>query len=210
MEIIKITDERIKQILPQTVKDSDLSDNAKKVLAAIINYYLVNPLVRSTGFLAISNDNLRASARIGKGYLMPAVQELIECKLVDRKPGKKWKAGEKNTASEYRLNFENLKKPIKKPSADDLLDFLSQPLCTGDSPTNTYTNTTTDTETNTYSDTDTNSDSETISETVTYSNPITEDKLIENKLDIGPDEMELSDYLKRVEKLKENGIQVWG
>lgn len=31
-----------------------------------------------------------------------------------------------------------------------------------------------------------------------------------NNLNIGPDEMELGDYLKKVEELKENGIKVWG
>ena len=179
MEIIKITQERMDQILPPTVKDSDLSKNAKRVLATIINYHLVNDKVRISGFLAINNENLRQSAGIGKEYLRAAVQELIECRLIERKVGQKWRAGEKSMASEYRLIIENLRKPIKKPTSDDLLDMLfsapSEPLCTGNSPTNTTTNTgpdtITDTGTNsvTYSDTDSETDTETTSETGTYS-----------------------------------------
>lgn len=181
MEIIKITQERMDQILPPTVKDSDLSKNAKRVLATIINYHLVNDKVRISGFLAINNEDLRKSAGIGKEYLRAAVQELIECRLITRKVGQKWKAGEKSMASEYRLIIENLRKPIKKPTSDDLLDMLfsapSEPLCTGNSPTNTTTNTGPDTITNTgtnsvtYSDTnsETDTDSETTSETGTHS-----------------------------------------
>ena len=174
MEIIKITLERMSQVLPQTVKDSDLSKNAKKVLATILNYYLVNDKVRTTGFLAINNENLRQSAGIGKEYLRAAVQELIECRLIERKAGSKWKEGEPRTASEYRLVKENLTKPIHKPTSDDLLELLfstpSKPLCTGDSPTNTNTITDTgpNTETDTYSETDTGPDSYTDSETGTY------------------------------------------
>ena len=166
MEIIKITQERMDQILPPTVKDSDLSNNAKRVLATIINYHLVNDKVRISGFLAINNENLRRSAGIGKEYLRAAVQELIECRLIERKVGQKWKAGEKSMASEYRLIIENIRRPIKKPTSDDLLNMLfsapSEPLCTVNSPTNTTTNTGPDTIT--YSGTN----SETTSETGIY------------------------------------------
>ena len=129
MEIIKISEERVSQVLPQTVKESDLSDYAKKVLATIINYHLVNAKVRETGFLAISNSDLRESAGIGKEYLMSAVQELIECRLITRIAGSKWKKGEPRRATEYILMKENLAKPIAKPSAEDLLELLySTPL----------------------------------------------------------------------------------
>lgn len=179
MEIIKITLERMSQVLPQTVKDSDLSKNAKKVLATIINYHLVNDKVRTTGFLAINNENLRQSAGIGKEYLRAAVQELIECRLIERKAGSKWKEGEPRTASEYRLVKENLTKPIHKPTSDDLLEMLfstpSEPLCTGDSPTNTITDTGPNTETDTYSETDTGPDSYTDSETGPITGPIISD-----------------------------------
>lgn len=148
MEIVKITKERMEQILPQNVKDSDLSVNAMKMLATIINYHLVDDKVRSAGFLAINNENLRQSTGIGKEYLKNAWKELEECKLITRKAGKKWKAGEKSEASEYRLNLENIKKFTKKPTADELLETLfSAPLespSTKESPTILYyTDTTT-------------------------------------------------------------------
>lgn len=207
MEIVKITEERMSQILPQTVKDSDLSAYAQKVLATIINYYLVNEKVRTTGFLAINNENLRKSAGVGKNYVIGALRELIECKLIDRKAGTKWKAGEQKRASEYRLIIENLKKPIKKPSSDELLEMLfstpSEPLCTGDSPTNTDTYT----ETDTYSEA--NTDSETYSETISDSFPDTDtlldtDTFPEDKEGINKrptDLKELNDYfIQRMEK----------
>ena len=153
MEIIKITQERMEQVLPKNVKNSDLSVNAKKILASIINYHLVNEKVRVTGFLAISNDNLRQSACIGKDYLMTAIQELIECRLIDRKAGKKWKRGEPKMATEYRLIKENLLKPIQKPTNEQLLEILfnaPETTSVGNSPTNT--NTYTDSESDTKSD----------------------------------------------------------
>jgi hypothetical protein len=207
MEIIKITLERMSQVLPQTVKDSDLSKNAKKVLATIINYHLVNDKVRATGFLAINNENLRQSAGIGKEYLRAAVQELIECRLIERKAGRKWKEGEPRTASEYRLVKENLTKPIHKPTSDDLLEMLfstpSEPLCTGDSPTNTNTITDTgpNTETDTYSETDTGPDSYTDSETGTYSDVVEEKiKFRDFKEETVPDEETIAEYMARMKR----------
>lgn len=215
MEIIKITLERMSQVLPQTVKDSDLSINAKKVLATIINYYLVRDKVRTTGFLAISNEDLRKSVGIGKEYLESAVQELKECRLVERKAGKKWKAGEKSMASEYRLVKENLTKPIHKPTSDDLLELLfstpSKPLCTGDSPTNTITNTETNSETNTNSETETNTNSETGTYSGTYSDVIEVklDEVYQNRLENASTLAEVNiathDF---VEACKINGYQV--
>ena len=199
------------QVLPKTVKDSDLSINAKKVLATIINYYLVRDKVRTTGFLAISNEDLRKSVGIGKEYLESAVQELKECRLVERKAGKKWKAGEKSMASEYRLVKENLTKPIHKPTSDDLLEMLfstpSEPLCTVDSPTNTNTVTDTgpNTETDTYSGPDTGPDSYTDSETGTYSDII--EDVVEEKIkfrdfkeETVPDEETIAEYMARMKR----------
>lgn len=218
MEIIKITLERMSQVLPQTVKDSDLSKNAKKVLATIINYHLVNDKVRTTGFLAINNENLRQSAGIGKEYLRAAVQELIECRLIERKAGSKWKEGEPRTASEYRLVKENLTKPIHKPTSDDLLELLfstpSKPLCTGDSPTNTITDTGPNTDTDTYSgpdsysetDTDSYTDSETGTYPSTYSDVI--EDVVEEKMkfrdfkeETVPDEETIAEYMDRMKRM---------
>lgn len=194
MEIVKITKERMSQILPQTVKDSDLSVYAQKVLATIINYHLINEKVRTTGFLAINNEDLRESAGVGKNYLIGALRELIECKLIERKAGTKWKAGEQKRASEYRLILENLKKPIKKPSSDELLEMLfstpSEPLCTGDSPTNTNSIL------NSISETITDTDSETISDSVLDTDTFLE-KMVEKPKNL----KELNDYfIQRMEE----------
>lgn len=194
MEIVKITKERMSQVLPQTVKDSDLSVYAQKVLATIINYHLINEKVRTTGFLAINNEDLRESAGVGKNYVIGALRELIECKLIDRKVGTKWKVGEQKMASEYRLILENLKKPIKKPSSDELLEMLfstpSEPLCTGDSPTNTNSIS------NTISETITDTDSETISDSL-----LDTDTSLEEVVEKPKNLKELNDYfIQRMEK----------
>ena len=206
MEIVKITKERMSQILPQTVKDSDLSVYAQKVLATIINYHLINEKVRTTGFLAINNEDLRKSAGVGKNYVIGALRELIECKLIDRKVGAKWKVGEQKMASEYRLILENLKKPIKKPSSDELLEMLfstpSEPLCTGDSPTNT--NSISNSISNTISDSIPNTISNTISDSIpnTISNSLLDtDTFLEEMVEKPKNLKELNDYfIQRMEK----------
>jgi hypothetical protein len=130
-------------------------------LATIINYYLLKEKVKTSKFLAINNEDLRKSANIGKAYLMTAINELTDCNLINRKAGLKWKEGEEKRASEYRLIVENLKKPIKIPSTDKLLESLFEtplePLSTKDSPT--ITNTITNTKTNTITKTESKSDS---------------------------------------------------
>lgn len=175
MEIVKITKERMQQVLPKTIKDSCLSNQAKKLLATIINYHLVNNKAKEAGFLAINNEDLRASATIGKEYFRAAIQELVECKLIYRKAGKKWSSAEKNTASEYYIIKENLTKPVHKPTTDELLEQLfTSPVPQNSEivPTNTITisdtNTITISETNTISDTDTDTLSESYSDSMSH------------------------------------------
>ena len=166
MEIVKITKERMQQVLPKTVKDSCLSNQAKKLLATIINYHLVNNKAKEAGFLAINNEELRTSATVGKEYFRAAIQELVECKLIYRRVGKKWSSAEKNTASEYYLIKENLTKPVHKPTTDELLEQLfTSPVPQNSEivPTNTITISDTYSETISYSNSETYSDSETIS-----------------------------------------------
>ena len=164
MEIIKINEERMNQVLPQTVKDSNLSTSAKKILATIINYYSMKEKVKETGFLAISNEDLRQSAEVGKEYLILGIQELIECRLISRVAGSKRKTGERSKASVYYLNKENLLKPIVRPTPEELLELIfntPKPLSTGHSPVNANTepiaNAITDTTTESISTTESNS-----------------------------------------------------
>lgn len=122
MNIIKLSKSRIEELLPTNVKDSCLSQNAKKVLAVMIEYFNVKRVVAESCFLAISNRILRECVGIKSEHVMEAIQELIETNLIERNVGKRWKKGEKPKASEYTLNWENICfNPIKKPTAEERL-----------------------------------------------------------------------------------------
>lgn len=163
MEIIKITEERINQILPQTVKDSTLSNEAKKLLATIMNYYVIHSKVRAEQCLIINNNELREASGIGMDYMLSAKRELVEAQLITIVPGRKRTKGQKGLASQYRLVRENLTKPVRILTAEELLEMaFSTPLkppCTGNSivyaniDTNIKTKTETNTQTYTHTDT---------------------------------------------------------
>lgn len=115
MEIIKITKERMEQILPSNIKETDvLSDNAKKVLATIMNYFLVLDKPKELGYVFLTNVMLRTSAGIKQNNMMNALQELIDSDLIYRKAGKKRTEGEQSVASRYIVRWNNLTKPLKK------------------------------------------------------------------------------------------------
>lgn len=185
MKAIRISEERQSEILPKNIKDTDvLSENAKKTLATIMNYYIVLNIVKTSGFLVCPNTVLRESVGINMGDLQLSVQELIESNLIERTVGKRRTKGEKGTASEYRVKWENLTKQIKRKNTFEELfsEYLkSSETSTGIANTNTDTNTDSNTDTNTNSNIDTNSDSNidtnSDSETDTYEN-IEEEKNI--------------------------------
>lgn len=141
MKAISITEERQNQILPQNIKETDvLSDNAKKTLATIMNYYLVLEEVKANGYVFLNNDTLRQSVGIRKNDMLSAVQELIESELIERQVGKRRTEGEKATASVYKVIWQNLTKPIKKKNTFEELfsEFLKSsenPLGTTDTVT---------------------------------------------------------------------------
>lgn len=115
MDIIKISDERMEQILPSNIKETDvLSDNAKKVLATIMNYFLVLDKPKELGYVFLTNVMLRTSAGIKQNNMMNALQELIDSDLIYRKAGKKRTEGEQSVASRYIVRWNNLTKPLKK------------------------------------------------------------------------------------------------
>ena len=100
MKAIVITDERIDYILPQNIKESDvISENAKKVLATIMNYYLVLDKVKQQGYVHLSNQLLRQSVKIKQNDMMTAIQELIDYDLIEREVGKIWTEGQPHMAS---------------------------------------------------------------------------------------------------------------
>lgn len=129
MKAIKITDERIEQILPVNIKESDvITKNAKKTLATIMNYFYTLNVVRENRCLMISTDTLRAAVGIKKASMLNALQELIEHDLIIREIGKKWKNGERPVSSKYYVCWENLTKELKKNTAEDMISaFLQVP-----------------------------------------------------------------------------------
>lgn len=150
MEAIKITTERMNQVLPKEIIETDaLSDNAKKVLAVIINYHFVHEKVKNAGFLAINNTTLQKSVEIKMAKLKDAISELIECSLIKREAGKTWKHGEKHIASTYTVYWDNLKNEIKKPTFDDLFKAFNDNLKSSETPMGSITTTITPTVTST-------------------------------------------------------------
>ena len=126
MNVIKITDERIDAILPKSIKDSDvLNNNDKKVLGAILHYFLILDKAKENKYVILTNEDLRKTVCIRKSYVLSSVHNLIEMKLIKRECGKARKKGEKPQASKYYVNWSNLKKPLKKLEFEDLFsDFI--------------------------------------------------------------------------------------
>lgn len=153
MKAIRIDEDRINMILPQNVKDSDVSENAKKVLATILNYFAVLNIAKTSGYLVCPNSVLRAAVGIRNNEMLNAIQELIELDLLIRENGKKRTENEKAIASEYRIKWENLTKPIKrketfeelfsefiKPAETPLGTAVSNTVTVSDTVSNTITN----------------------------------------------------------------------
>ena len=115
MKAITITEERMNEILPQNIKDTDvITPNAKKVLAAILNYYATLNIVQTTKYLICSNSVLRECVKLKHNDMLTAIQELIECGLIEREIGKTRVEGQKSIASKYTIIWESLQKPLKK------------------------------------------------------------------------------------------------
>lgn len=129
MKAIKITNERIEQILPVNIMESDvITKNAKKTLATIMNYFYTLDVVKENRCLMISTDMLREAVGIKKESMLAALQELIEHDLIIREIGKKWERGVKPMASTYTVRWENLTKELKKKTPEDLFSaFLQVP-----------------------------------------------------------------------------------
>lgn len=151
MEIIKITKERMEELLPKNIKTSDvISIEAKMVLASLLNYQLLNPIAKECGFVAISNPTLSKSVGLRLEVTLGAVGELVEHKLVARISGKTRTKGSKAMASEYHILWDNLRKPLKRMTFEELYaDYLKNtgiPLGTTDTESETETPTTADSE----------------------------------------------------------------
>lgn len=144
---MKITKERVEQILPQNIKETTLlSDNAKNVLAMMMHSLLVAKGAQDSGVLVISNNKLRALLEMNRDYMLNAIRELEEYELVTRIVGKTRTEGEPSTASEYHFNWDNIyNKPLKKKTSEELFSkfFKSSGIPSGTAITTTITTSTT-------------------------------------------------------------------
>lgn len=122
-----------------------------------------------------------------ESYLSPADGKRVMLKLIFKR------LVERISGTNHRCTLYRLCKGIRasmpqNPEADidesELEDFANEPLDKNRLVTDTVTDLDTD--------------------------KIQKQDLNVNNLNIGPDEMEIGDYLKRVKSLEENGIQVWG
>jgi hypothetical protein len=143
---MKITKERVEQILPQNIKETTLlSDNAKNVLAMMMHSLLVAKGAQDSGVLVISNNRLRALLEMNRDYMLNAIRELEEYELVTRIVGKTRTEGEPSTASEYHFNWDNIyNKPLNKKTSEELFSKFFKPSGTpsGTAITTTITTTT--------------------------------------------------------------------
>lgn len=126
--VVKISDERINSILPQNIKDSEvLNQTEKKVLGAILHYFLVLDKAKENKYVILPNEDLRKTVGCRKTDVLSSVQNLIEYKLIKRECGKPRQRGEKAEASKYFVIWDNLTKPIKKPKFEDYFSMFISP-----------------------------------------------------------------------------------
>lgn len=125
MKTIKINEKRLEEILPHTIKETDaLTNDAKKVLGTLLNYFAVMDFAKENRYIYLSNKILRQSCQIKADKMMAALQELMDTKLINRIAGSRRKKGQKATASEYSINWENLFKPVKKDFFGIFSDYI--------------------------------------------------------------------------------------
>lgn len=112
---MKISEERMGQLLPQNILDSsELSLASKKVLAAMLDWYK-NSEARQTKIVIISNKVLCSIAGVGGTSLQESFRELEEYSLIARTIGTKL-----GDASKYIINFKNLVKPLKRMGFEEM------------------------------------------------------------------------------------------
>lgn len=202
---MKISQERVEQILPQNIKGATLlTENAKNVLAVLMHCLLVTKGAEESGFLIKGNKELRELLQMNRDYMMDALRELEEYDLIKRVQGKTRKQGEKAQASEYHFNWDNIfDKPLKKKTSEELFQRFRK---SSETPIGTTTTITTPITTKTSTTTSTKISTET---TTTNNNYFEEFSENVNKRLVGDDENELLE--KRVElstELLRNRIQI--
>lgn len=123
-----------------------LTVNEKKVLAALMYSYKVCKMSKD-GEVIRSMTELRKDVKMNINKLYDALRNLENLYgMIERAPGKTRKAGEKSTASLFKLHFDKILNPPKEKKKFDFTEELKSP----EKPinkANTDTNTKTDTET---------------------------------------------------------------
>ena len=127
MKTIFVTKERAEQVLPQQIKESsELSNNAKKVLATLIHFHFVLDKAIENKCVYLTNTDLRRAVGIQHNAMLTAITELCEYNLIIRKVGVSREKGQKATASKYIIQWKNLLKPLKRKSYFELYnDYLN-------------------------------------------------------------------------------------
>lgn len=118
---MNITKEQVEELLPQTVKDTEvLTEDAKNMFAVLLNSLLVSKGAEETGELIIPTDRLRSYVGWRFERMMKALRELEKYELITRTPGKKRVEGESAVATRIVFNWDVIDKPIVKKTHDDL------------------------------------------------------------------------------------------
>lgn len=125
METITLTKKRIQMLLPENIRKSTvMSKNAKKVLAAILNYFVTLDKAKDNGYVYLSNVTLRETVEMGQNQMLNAIQELIELGLIKRERGEKWSSGKPKSASKYYVYTKKLYEPLVMPTDKELLALI--------------------------------------------------------------------------------------
>ena len=123
--IEKMSEKELCMFLPKQMKETDvLSTEAKKVLAVLIEGFVVTKKAKECGFLVASNARIKTRAGISGSGLMKAIRELELYNLIERHQGSKWKKGEERKASEYIVNWDNIRKELKEKTCEDLIEEM--------------------------------------------------------------------------------------
>ncbi len=112
---MKISEERMGQLLPQNILDSnELSLASKKVLAAMLDWYQ-NSEAKQTKIVIISNKVLCSISGVGSNSLQESLREINDYGLVTRTIGTKL-----GDASKYIINFKKLLQPLKRMGFEEM------------------------------------------------------------------------------------------
>lgn len=114
---MRITEDRMKEVLHPNILDSELDLASKKVLAALCDWYL-NSKATESKIVIIDNKKLAYIAGVGGDSLQKTLRQLQDYYLVERKIG----TGLGN-ASQYIINFKQMAKPLKRKTFAELFNI---------------------------------------------------------------------------------------